>query len=132
MSKIIAAFCGTGKTTLCKDSPSMTEIECWEYRKGNFPNNYIEEILTKTNDVCISTDPTALIPIIKSGAEVVLIYPNLNLFDEYMKRYSDRNSSYDFIGVMYKHWHEWIEQLHDIKGCEHIKLTKGQYLTDVL
>lgn len=129
---IIAAFCGTGKTTLCKDNHCIQEVECWEYRKGDFPNNYINEVLSKSGTICISTDPTALIPIIESGKEVILVYPDLKLFDEYMKRYCERNSPYDFIGVMYKHWHEWIKQLHNIKNCKHIKLSAGQYLSDVL
>lgn len=129
---IIAAFCGTGKTTLCKNKLDMVEVECWEYRKGNFPINYIKEILSKSEDVCISTDPTALIPIIESGHDVVLVYPKLSLFDEYMERYKQRKSAYDFIGVMYVHWHDWVKQLHDIKDCKHIELTKGQYLSDVL
>lgn len=132
---IIAAFCGTGKSTLSKSMDNLIEVECWEYRKGNFPDNYIQEVLSKSKEykyVCISTDPVSLVPIIKRGCNVVLVYPDLSLFDEYMKRYVDRVSPYDFIGVMYKHWHEWIKQLHSIKGCEHIVLTEGQYLSDVI
>ena len=132
---IIAAFCGVGKTTLCENDSDIIEVECWEYREADFPNDYIQEIVEKAEyyqKVCISTDPVSLIPIIESGYDVVLVYPDLTLFQEYMKRYVDRNSPYDFIGVMYKHWHEWIEQLHDIKGCRHIKLNEGQYLSDVL
>lgn len=42
---VITAFCGCGKTFLCNKHPKKyKELECWEYRKGNFPTNYVEEL----------------------------------------------------------------------------------------
>lgn len=137
MKRIIAGFCGIGKTTYCKNSVTSTEVECWGYsQKESFPNNYIDAVFTKIelfNTVCVSTDPRALVPIIKlSIHDVILVYPDLSLFDEYMARYVERGCPYDFIGVMYKHWHEWIKELHDIKAYRHVVLTEGQYLSDYL
>lgn len=31
-----------------------------------------------------------------------------------------------------KYWHVWLQELQDIKTCQHIVLQKDQYLLDVL
>lgn len=101
---IYAAFCGTGKSYLCTNYPDKyKELECWEYRNADFPNNYITEILNS-------------------------IEKCEYLFD----RFIDRNSPYDFIGTIMKHWNIWINELKEQKYCKHIILEKGQYLQDIL
>ena len=37
---LCAAFCGVGKSYLCNNFPyTYKELECWEYRDGDFPND---------------------------------------------------------------------------------------------
>lgn len=133
---VCAAFCGCGKTYLCEFDPvKYKEIECWNYRKGNFPSNYVQDIkkqLGKSQYLFISSDPVILNYLHKEGVKILLVYPENTLKEEYMQRYCNRNSGYDFIGVMYKHWHEWVENLTKQTYCKHIILKKGQTLKDVL
>ena len=135
-TKVYAVFCGIGKTFLCNKFPEKyKEIECWEYRKGNFPTNYINEIkklIGKTEILFISTDPVILKQLNKDGISIMLFYPDDSLKDEYMERYCNRKNSYDFIGVMYKHWNEWIDELKEQDFCEHIIIKKNEYLENIL
>lgn len=80
----------------------------------------------------ISSDPVILKQLDKEGIKILLIYPDNSLKEEYMQRYCERNSGYDFIGVMYKHWYDWVNQLKDQDYCEHIILKSGEYLQDVI
>lgn len=133
---LCAAFCGTGKTYLCKSDPEKyKELECWEFRKGDFPANYVKEIkklIGKVEVLFISSDPTILKQLNEDGVEFLLVYPDNSLKEQYMKRYCDRNSSYDFIGVMYKHWIDWVNELSEQLYCKKIILKDGQYLKDVM
>lgn len=134
---ICAAFCGTGKSYLSNTFPNeYQEIECWEYRKSkDFPNNYVEAVINKIDKVkylLISTDPVILKELYKWVDSIILVYPDNSLKEEYMKRYCDRNSGYDFIGVMYKHWDEWLNELKLQNYCKHTILKSEQYLSDLL
>ncbi len=67
-----------------------------------------------------------------TGFEITLVYPKNELRNEYLDRYIERDSSYDFIGTFMKHWNIWINELKEQKYCKHIVLESGQYLQDVL
>lgn len=134
---IISAFCGTGKSYLSTNhSDECAEVECWNYRKeSDFPHNYIKAVLEKVGKVkylLISTDPNILKELIKQVDQITLIYPDNSLKEEYMKRYCQRKSPYDFIGVLYMHWDEWLNDLKQQDYCKHIVLNSGQYLSDVI
>ncbi len=132
---LYAAFCGTGKTYLCNTFPdTYKELECWEYRQGDFPNNYIADamgLFTKTNYLFISTDPVILQAIDKR-IQIHLFYPENKLRNEYLDRYIQRNSSHEFIGAFMKYWDIWIDELKEQKYCKHTILKSGEYLQDVL
>jgi len=133
---LCAAFCGTGKSYLCKNFPNTCkEIECWEYRQGDFPNNYIQDVIGafgKTKYLFISTDPVILKELHKTGIEILLIYPVNQLRNEYLDRFLNRDSPCDFIGAVMKYWNVWINELKEQKYCKHIVLQSGQYLQNVL
>jgi len=135
-TKIYAAFCGTGKTYLCNNFPDdYFELECWEYQSGDFPNNYIKDIFNKIGKVkylFISTNPVVLEQLYKQGVKIILIYPDKSLKEKYMKRFCERNSSYDFIGVMYKHWDDWLDELKELNYCKQIILKSNEYLLNVI
>jgi len=133
---ICAAFCGTGKSYLCDNFPDMyKEIEDWEYRQGDFPTNYIQDVLKlvgKTKYLFISTDSEILDELNKMGIEIQLYYPENELRNEYLDRFLDRDSPYDFIGTMMKHWDVWINGLKEHNYGKHIILKKGEYLQNVI
>lgn len=135
-TKLCAAFCGCGKTYLCNNFPyDYMEIECWKYRNDEFPKNYVDDVICaigKTKYLFISTDPVILNELNNRGYIIKLYYPLNELRNEYLDRFIDRKSPYDFIGVLMVNWNEWINQLKEQTYCEHIILQSGQYLMDVL
>lgn len=135
-TKVYAVFCGVGKTSLCGKYPNKyKEIECWEYRKGDFPNNYIRDVLKlfgKTKYLFISTDPVILRELNKLGVEIQLFYPLNELRNEYLDRFIERISPIDFVGAVMVNWHKWINQLKEQNYCKHTTLKSGEYLQDVL
>lgn len=136
MNNIYAAFCGTGKSYLCGKYPHLyKEIECWEYRKGDFPNNYIKDVLKlvgKAKYLFISTDPVILKRLKELGIKTHLIYPQNKLRNEYLDRYINRDSPPDFIGTFMKNWDKWLNELKEQDCRKHTILQKGEYLQDVL
>ena len=133
---LCAAFCGTGKSYLCNNFPDMyKEIECWTYRNGDFPNNYIKDVINMLGEIkylFISTDPEILNGLNKLGIEIQLFYPQNELRNDYLDRYIDRDSPYDFIGTIMKNWDIWIDELKKQNYGKHTILKKGEYLQDVL
>lgn len=135
-TEIISAFCGTGKSYLCNNFPNdYKEVECWEYRTGDFPNNYIKDVISlidNTKYIFISTDPVILRALNELNIKFHLVYPDNTLRNEYLDRYIERDNPYDFIGTIMKNWNIWINELKDIKFCNHTVLKSGEYLNDII
>lgn len=133
---LCAAFCGTGKSYLCnKFSNDYKELECWEYRQGNFPHNYVKDVINtmgKTKYLFVSTDPVILKELNKHNFEIKLYYPQIELRNEYLDRFIDRVSPQDFIGAIMINWYKWLNELKEQNYCKHIVLKSKQYLTDVI
>lgn len=137
-TKIIAAFCGSGKTYICeKTDTNAIEIEYWKYKgKGLFYEyEYILDIkkhFGTVDYIFIATDPEGLRLLHKEGFQITLVYPEIELRNEYLDRYINRDSPQDFIGVFMKYWKPWINELKELPFCDHIVLQKGKFLKDVL
>ena len=130
-TKIYASFCGTGKTTTCKEIDKAIEFECWKYKDGDFPNNYIHDIkeaIGKYKYIFISTDPVVSKILHEDNIEVILVYPEQKLKDEYIDRFRKRNSSKDFIQTLDINWSKWLNELSLINYCKHIVLKSNEYL----
>ena len=133
---IYAAFPGTGKTHICeKTDIRSVEVEYWKYKDKGMQKEYIQDI-KKHIGICdyifIATDPEGLRLLHNEGFDITLIYPKNNLRNEYLDRYIERDSPYEFIGTFMKHWNIWIDELKEQKYCNHIILESGQYLQDVI
>jgi hypothetical protein len=138
MNKTIlyAAFPGTGKTYICNNTNiKAIEIEYWKYKEKGLFKEYVSDVKKHFNNVdyiFLSTDPEGLKLLHNEGFEITLVYPDNNLRNEYLDRYIDRDSPYDFIGTFMKHWNLWIDELKTINYCKHIILKNRQYLNDIL
>jgi hypothetical protein len=133
---VCAAFCGTGKTFICgKTDIKAIEIEYWKYKEKGLQKEYVEDVRKHFGEVeyiFIATDPSGLELLHNEGFNIVLVYPEDELRNEYLDRYIERDSPYDFIGVFMKFWKPWINELKQLTYCKHVVLKKGEYLQDVL
>ena len=133
---VCAAFCGTGKTYICeKTDIKAIEVEYWKYKEKGLFKEYIQDVkkyFGKVDYIFIATDPEGMKLLNNEGFNITLIYPRNELRNEYLDRYIERGSSYDFIGRFMKHWDTWIDELKEQEYCKHIVLDSGQYLLDIL
>jgi hypothetical protein len=133
---IYSAFCGTGKSYICKNTNiNCIEIEYHNYKNNNLDKEYIDEInkcFGFYDFIFISTDPQGLKLLYNVGFDIILVYPKNELRNDYLDRYIERDSPYDFIGVYMKYWNSWIDELKEQKYCKHIILEKNQYLLDII
>jgi len=133
---IYAAFCGTGKTYICNNTNmKAVEVEYWKYKERCMQKEYIEKVKNHFGTVdyiLIATEPEGMKLLHDEGFDITLVYPKNELRNEYLDRYIDRDSPYEFIGTFMKHWNIWINQLKDQKYCKHIVLESNQYLQDVI
>ncbi len=133
---LCAAFCGAGKTFICeKTDIKAVEVEYWKYKDKGLKKEYIEVIkkhIGKVDYIFISTEPDGLQLLHNEGFDITLVYPENESRNEYLDRYIERDSPYEFIGTFMKHWNIWINELKEQKYCKHIVLKKGQFLLNVL
>ena len=133
---LYAAFCGTGKTYVCDQTDiNAIEIEYWKYKDKGLQKEYIKDVKKQIGNIdyiLLSTEPDGLKLLQEQGIDITLVYPKNELRNEYLDRYINRDSPYDFIGTFMKHWNIWINELKEQNYCNHIILNSGEYLQDVL
>lgn len=138
---LIAGFPGTGKTSYCyRDADYIPQGFCTDsdsslFDKSNFPQNYIEHIKEKISEgysrIFISSHKEVREALVKEGLHFTLVYPSKELKNEYIERYTQRGSSEKFIELLSNNWDNWIEELQNQKGCDHVVLKSGQFIANV-
>lgn len=133
---LVSAFPGVGKsylkekiTSLVKDSDSS------QFDKKDFPANYIRHIkenMGKYDLILISSHKDVRDALVEENFSFFLVYPDINLKDEYIERYKQRGSDKNFVKLLENKWDEWIQQLIEQEGkCQKIVLSSGEYLSDI-
>lgn len=136
-TKLISAFPGCGKSHYYKNTTGKTilDSDSSTFNKSDFPQNYINHIkenIGKVDVILISSHKEVRDALSENGIYYTLVYPKLDLKDEYIKRYKKRGSDVNFINLLEKNWNLWITELDEQTGCDRIKLNSGEYLSDVI
>ena len=133
---LCAGFCGIGKTFICNNSKyKAVEVEFWQYKNKGLIKEFIRDVKKhygKVDYIFLSTDPDGLELLNKEGYDIVLVYPERELRNEYLDRYIERDNPYDFIGTMMLRWNKIIDELDELTYCKKIILKEGEYLKDVI
>lgn len=135
--RIISGFPGIGKSTLFKEYPDITrDSDSSTFPKEDFPNNYIQHIRETLEDqnvrhLLVSSHFPVRDELEEQGFPFYLVYPDRELKDEYLKRYTDRGSPEAFVKLLDDNWNDWISSCQSQAGCIHVVLKSGQYLSDV-
>jgi len=143
-SILVSAFPGTGKSYYCSNGdwsqyvPEMwcTDSDSSKFEKSNFPENYICHIKEQINKgyarIMISSHKEVRDALVIHNLPFVLVYPSKELKNEYIERYKQRGSNELFIELISSNWDTWIDELKTQKGCYHIQLMSGQFISNVI
>ena len=140
-TNLISAFPGTGKTFFNNKDNSFLPVnysvdsDSSTFDKSDFPRNYIEHIknnIGKFVFVFISSHEEVREALTDNCLYFTLVYPDISLKDEYVRRYKERGSSEFFIKLLEDNWNKWILQLQNQDNCKHIVLKRNQFISDVI
>jgi len=138
---VVAGFPGTGKSHFVNGDyvPDgfALDSDSSKFDKGNFPANYlahIKEELRKDKAAVIFVSSHRLVreALRSQGIPYTLAYPNKTLKIEYIKRFIERGNDDDFIDLLYNNWDAWISECSNQKGCTHLVMNTGDYLSNIL
>lgn len=132
---IICGFPGVGKTELAKNKPMVVDLESSVYPKGDdWARWYVQDAIVGVR--------AGRVVLVSSHAEVreelsrlnrfpvVMVYPYVNLKEEYRKRYIDRGSSEEFVERMMLDWDSFLKEMRSNLLFKHVVLSHGEYLSD--
>lgn len=139
-TKVISAFPGTGKSHFYNSEyppdghPIMMDSDSSKFDKSNFPSNYIRHIVSelgKQQYIFASSHNEVRQELVKNQIPFLLVYPNVSLKYEYITRYVERGSPNSFIELIDNNWNNFIDDMQNQKGCIHIVLQSGQFISDL-
>jgi hypothetical protein len=139
-SILISAFPATGKTSYCNFDYMPEGFACdsdsSKFDKTNFPENYIEHIKEMISNgysrIFVSSHKDVRDALLSNDMPFVLIYPKIDLKEEYLNRYKNRGNSEAFIKLISDNWENWINECKNQKGCFHIELESNQFIANVI
>ena len=146
---VISGFPGVGKTVLFNfprlpNPPMFLDSDSSHFswanqtekiRHPSWPNNYIQHIrenLGRVDAIFVSSHLEVRNALVSAGIEFILVYPGLEMKDEYIERYVKRGNASAFVDLLKQNYETWIHGLMEQENCTHIVLQQGQYLSDVL
>ena len=143
MNQVISGFPGIGKTffqntTSLNVSDSDSSKFSWSslgIRNTKFPQNYINHIknlLLEKEIILISSHNMVRKCLKENKIFFTLVYPDISLKQEYLKRFINRKSSSSFINMINNNWELFIKEIEQEKNCDLVKLLSGQFLSNVI
>ena len=140
MYQVICGFSGIGKSTLSSLGDKYVDFESGSFDRERFPVNYIDLLcsLIGTDAQLGRSDRTYLLSchesvrheLKKRNIPYIIVMPDEDLRNEYVKRCFKRGSSIEFISKMYNYWHNMIKSCID-DSSPIIFLGKREYLADL-
>ena len=104
-------------------------------RNPEFPQCYIDHIkenIDKADVILISSHEIVRQALKDNNLGYMLVYPSIELKEEYMNRYIQRGSDYNFIKVIESNWDKWISDIEKEEFPKKVRLEKDQYLNNLL
>jgi len=155
---IIAAYAGTGKTTLAALYPEKVidlvcmpykylfgqDNECNEASKANpdniiqddWPSNYVHAIKRALDDddkiILIPTDLLILSLLKSEKLPYTIVYPQRDAKKIYRERFLKRGNTKEFIDIFIGRWDRFLDCLEKDTYGFHIVLQPNQFLGDVV
>lgn len=142
-TKVISAFPACGKSFLFSKSnltvlDSDSSLFSWiseGVRHPEFPQNYIKHIqenIGKADYILVSSHDIVRNALEENNINYTLVYPSKESKREYLSRYKNRGNDERFINFINSNWEKFIDDIEKETFPTLIKLSEGQYLSNVL
>ena len=153
---IIAAYAGTGKTTLAQNFPDeFADFVCMPYKyvlapdgdqseagkanpdnvmRDDWPHNYVAAIEAAAGvgkHLLIPTDLFVLMLLRAKNIPYILCYPDRNAKEVYRRRFLERGNTEQFIDIFIGRWGEFLGAFERDDYRKHLILEPHAYLEDV-
>ena len=137
MGIIISGFSNIGKSYLKKyKNINCIDLDtCYFNKIDNWINIYIECLLAlkeKYDCVLITTYGDVLQELNRRNIKYCLVYPKIELKEEYRQRAIERKSDTSFIEGFFSRWDTHINDCINNKNTNKIVLESNEYLSDVI
>lgn len=140
---VISGFPAVGKSYLTETNEKMVVMDSdssnfsWlnGERHPDFPNNYMEHIkqnLGYADNIFVSSHDIVRNALKENKINYILVYPSIDIKDEYIQRYRDRGNDEKFISFIESNWEKFIANIEKETFPTLIKLESGQYLRDAM
>ena len=154
---VIAAYAGTGKTTLANAQPEkFTDFVCMPYKyildqdgncgeagkanpdnimQDDWPYNYVSAVqsaMQKNKHLLIPTDLSVLMLLQGKGIPYILCYPQRNTKEVYHQRFLDRGNTEQFIDIFIGRWDNYISAFEQDTFGRRVVLRPDEFLCDVV
>jgi hypothetical protein len=133
---VISAFPGTGKSYYFKNSDlNVKDSDSSTFDKSKFPDNYIRHIqdhIGKVDIIMVSSHEEVRDALVSNKIDFVLVYPDISLKNEYIKRFNKRGNPEAFISLLSNNWDNWITNMDEQADCVSYKLQSKKYLSNIL
>lgn len=101
MHQVICAFTGVGKTQAAKQYPDLVI----DYQlTADDPIEHIKYLVSQGKVVLLPTDPKVMDHLGQEGINFAILYPALELRDEYLQRFVERGDDTNHIGWLSSCW----------------------------
>ena len=158
--RIIAGFSGIGKSRYCENNPNAVDFAIMPYKYVNFQevasaegnesikahadlilrenwqNFFYEALLNAYRQspdklFVIPSESSVLAWLTEDRIPFLLVYPEVELKEEYRQRYLSRGNSPEFLRIFIGYWDAWMASVRRSGGV-HLELKQGEYLSDIL
>lgn len=143
-TKIISGFPAIGKSHLFEnnkdyiildsDSSNFSRME-EGVRHPDFPQNYMSHVkknMGKADYILVSSHDIVRKALKDNNIKYTLVYPSIDLKDEYIDRFKNRGNNEGFIDFIQYHWEIFIENIEEETFPKLIELNSGEFLSDIL
>ena len=158
---IVAAYAGTGKTTLANKYPqTVTDFICMPYKycfdgqneyvgepeacKANpdnvmhydWPHNYVSALKAAESEDhkkiwLIPTDTLVLWLLEQENLQYALCYPERSAKEVYQQRFINRGNTTRFLHIFIGNWDCYFDRLEKYTYGRHIVMKSHEFLTDI-
>lgn len=136
---LIAAYAGCGKSTAAQTlGPNVVDLPSMPYRwllppvdPNRLTGSEMEREKGALHHIADPRFPHNYMLVERYGQDVLVVYPEDGLKEEYRQRFVKRGNSATFLDLFIEDWEYEMEVIGKSKG-RHLRLKSGEYLLSVL